>query len=156
MKIYNASSKDFVQIINVDNRHWVTCTNIGIPPGFVRVYDSAPAISRQSGDLKQQLAYMHGTEDFTMCFPDVQHQDGDSDCGPFAIAFAYLVCERRDPCSVTLDQSQLRNHIKKCIQDDFFSMFPTIYRENPLSRSVFLPSSYANLLRRGTVWKVLT
>ena len=44
----------------------------------------------------------------------VKRQRGSSDCGLFAIAFAYSICEGRDPHSICYDQSVMRNTLQEC------------------------------------------
>ena len=57
--------------------------------------------------------------------PPVQQQSGLSDCGIFAIAFAVhlLLGDRVE--IVEFDQSQMRQHLLKCLKDRKFSPFPT-------------------------------
>ena len=122
---YNARSHNFVQIMNLEAEHWVCSSNILSPRGFVEVYDSAQVNSFQkSAHLQQQLRTILKTANFTMSFPSVQRQDGNSDCGLFAIANAYSLCERRDPRTITLDQLHMRNHLVKCFKDRYFTPFP--------------------------------
>lgn len=53
-----------------------------------------------------------------------QRQTGSTDCGCFVIAWAVLWCEGTDPCSVQLEQGQLRPWIDQCLRTGKFSSPP--------------------------------
>ena len=108
---------DFVQILNVANSHWITVSNIGFPAGHVQVFDSLP-----SGDVsectKEQIAVLLCTKErqITLDYPAVQIQEGRSDCGVFAVAFATSLCTGDSPAIITYHQPSLRRHLMKCLE----------------------------------------
>ena len=54
----------------------------------------------------------------------MQKQKGVSDCGPFAIAFAYHAALGDDLRTITFDQDKLRTHLVTCFEKEMFSRFP--------------------------------
>ena len=80
------SSHPFVQILNLNNTHWVTIASSS--PTTVRFYDSLyPSISSLT---KVQVAAVMRCSDrrITIIRHKTQFQKGGSDCGLFAIAYA--------------------------------------------------------------------
>ena len=61
---------------------------------------------------------------FTMRHMNVQMQYGTSDCGLFAVAFATLLCARKDPMEYHLDQERMRTHLKLCYEKGKMTLFP--------------------------------
>lgn len=55
---------------------------------------------------------------------NVSKQQGTSDCGLFAIAFAERILSGEDPCTVTYDQLKMRQHILDCLNAGSISAFP--------------------------------
>ena len=48
---YNSSSKNVIQIINVESKHWICASNIHCPAEVVDVYDSKPSCSSGSHNI---------------------------------------------------------------------------------------------------------
>ena len=74
-----------------------------------------------SAELAEQPARIYGhlkgsVEDggLTVHHIPVQKQKGVSDCGPFAIAFAYHAALGDDLQTITFDQDKLRTHLLTC------------------------------------------
>lgn len=89
------SGADSLQIHYNGHFHWVTSTWIG---GSINLYDSKYCGGGISSSLEIQLAQVyktkiedHGenTKELFFEVPAVQQQKGGTDCGVFAIAFAY-------------------------------------------------------------------
>ena len=84
---WRSNSVDFVQIVHVSQNHWVCVSNILSPPDIVEVFDSLPATF--SSTLKRQVAAVlrcRGPQ-FTLCYIDVQHQNGADDCASTSADF---------------------------------------------------------------------
>ena len=115
-----------MQIINISNSHWVCASNISCPTGVVDVYDSIPQYSMGSYSLQKELAAILCTKEktFTIRYVNVQRQSGGSDCGLYAIAFAFLLCSGNDPHMVALLQTHMRRHLASCINERQFTNFP--------------------------------
>ena len=58
--------------------------------------------------------------------PKIQRQTGSKDCGLFAAAAAATaIAAGQDPVYLTWNQSQMRNHFKKCIETETVTPFPS-------------------------------
>ena len=54
-----------------------------------------------------------------------QQQEGGSDCGLFAIAFAGVLASGCHPSSFKFKQSEMREHLRQCLVASQLSDFPT-------------------------------
>ena len=115
---YRSGSKNFVQIMNISQSHWVCASNVLTPPGVVEVYDSMPSYSQHSSALMRQVAVILQTPqaEFELRHIDVQRQVGGSDCGLFAVAFATALCAGKDPFTCSFKQAQMRSHLLTCFE----------------------------------------
>lgn len=136
-------NREFVQILNVQNNHWILISTVGCPPSTINVYDSmhlslSPRLKKLVADLMQSPS-----EKIVIRYRDVQWQSGGSDCGLFALAFATSLCLGIDPVSVTFVQSEMRPHLLFCIEKQVMSMFPYKHRNSNLkttsNRTELLP-----------------
>ena len=125
-----------MQIVNVDSLHWVCASNIYCPPGVIEVYDSIPSFSTGSYGLYKQLAAILrcNTDNLMLKFVNVQRQVGTAECGVFAIAFAYALCNGVDPHTIGIDQHASRAHLLKCFKIRALSPFPTMSRPRRMGR----------------------
>ena len=122
---YRSGNDYFVQIVYVNGNHWVCASNKFSPPGAIDVFDCSS--SSNSTNLKRQLAIMLKcpSASFLVRNVEVQRQNGTSDCGLFAIAFAHTLCLGVDPHIINFKQDLMRTHYESCIDDKKFTMFPT-------------------------------
>ena len=78
---------------------------------------------------KSQLAAMISTEESKMevvvRLNKTQYQNGGSDCGVFAIAFATDLCYGNDPASLKYAQEKMRPHLIECFTSGSISPFPS-------------------------------
>ena len=113
-----------IQIHFTRQNHWVCSTSIG---GYLRVYDSAGS-KRLNASMEAQLAEIYKSlvqgNHLEVELPPVQIQNGELDCGVFAIAFAYDLAAGNDPTQVRYDQSKMREHLARCLSNQSFSLFP--------------------------------
>ena len=130
---------EFVQIINTGG-HWVCLSTIGCTNGHVKVYDSmgtspSPKVITNSC----QMLFYNGKK-VTVSNQKVQRQQGASDCGLFAIAFATSLCFGNDPQEIAYDQPLLRSHFIACLEDHKMKPFPRtdrrVQRHLSVSRAV--------------------
>ena len=56
----------------------------------------------------------------------VERQSNPSDCGILAIAYAYDICARNDPCGVVFDHTSIRKHLVKCLEAGQLTRFPIV------------------------------
>lgn len=72
----------------------------------------------------------------------VQQQDGNVDCGLFALAFAIESCQGGDLSKVTFDQLQMRAHLLHCLERGCLKRFPIKHKCQNNKRAVPLNHSY--------------
>ena len=123
--MWRSNTKDFIQIINLNNLHWVCVANIGCLNNTIDVYDSLPANSVGSKSLQEQVAAIIHTEEtlFELRFINVQRQSGSCDCALFAIANSTALCLGEDPHQIRYDQKQMRQHLKECFEAGAMQLF---------------------------------
>ena len=89
-------------------------------PNTVNVYDSLyDSIDEESLKIIQQL---FGIVEVHMA--PVQKQQGFSDCGLFAIAYAVQLAKKHKPEGVFFHQPQMRSHLVNCLSQGKMSSFP--------------------------------
>jgi len=115
---------DFIQILNINNNHWVCVSSIGCPPGHVNLMDSLtkPVISKELQELAQALL---GPNFQGIINIPVQQQMNASDCGVFAIAYATCLVYGQNPCTVIFDISRMPQHLHGCVRAGMMQLFPT-------------------------------
>ena len=120
---FDIMTRPFIQIVNINNNHWVCFSSINSPPGYVDVYDSL------STPLTQELLQL--ASDLTrpafkgVRFIPVQQQKNASDCGVFSIAYATSLVYGLNPMNVTYNISQMRPHLLHCLMGGVITPFPT-------------------------------
>lgn len=120
----------FVQILHVRNNHWLTVSNFHCDNDSVKVYDSLNSSLEISDKLACQLAaLLNCSTQIKVEFVKVQQQEGYSDCGLFAIAFATSLCFGIPPATQNFVQKEMRSHLASCFQNgvlEHFPVFPSI------------------------------
>ena len=121
---FNSRPDNFIQIVNISNSHWVCVSNINCPPAVVDVYDSMYPSPPYT--LKEQVATILRSleKKITLRMVNVQHQNGGTDCGLFAISAAVSLCHGEDPASHLKNQSLMRNHLVSCLENHDMVVFP--------------------------------
>ena len=56
--------------------------------------------------------------------PNIKQQHGTTDCGAFAIAYAYHASLGDDLCTIMFDQKKMRQHLETCFRLGKLSCFP--------------------------------
>lgn len=115
---------DFIQILNINNNHWVCVISIGCPPGHVNLMDSLtkPVISKELQELVQALLGPNFQGIFNI---PVQQQMNASDCGVFVIAYATCLVYGQNSCTVIFDIPRMRQHLHRCLRAGTMQLFPT-------------------------------
>ena len=123
---YIVETEEFIQILHNGSDHWLVITTIGTKHPEVLVYDSLYATV--GDNVKSQIATLLCTQDHAiqLKFVNVVKQAGGFDCGVFAIAYATALCLGESPGKYSFHQAQMRSHLKQCLQNEHFTMFPTI------------------------------
>ena len=92
---FDIVTSKFVQLLHVNNNHWVCVSSVNCAPGYVNLMDSLanPVIPQEITNLVKDLLGPRyaGINQLT-----VQQQRNDSDCGVFAIAFATCIVYGQD------------------------------------------------------------
>ena len=116
-----------VQIHFCNENHWVVSSFLD---GVIHLYDSLPS-SKVSAGLEEQLAWLYGHLEcslddggLTIHNVPVQVQQGTSDCGLFAVAFAYHAALGDKLDKVTFDQDNLCDHLSSCFSNSCLTGFP--------------------------------
>ena len=52
------------------------------------------------------------------------HQGGGDNCGLFAVAMAFDLCEGRDPFLCLYDETSMRSHLKDCFEQESITRLP--------------------------------
>ncbi len=115
----------FVQILHNMACHWVCISNIGCPPGVIRLYDSLNGGAVQPAIRKQLAAIVYEQDpEIRVEIEPVQKQTNSTDCGVYAIAFATSLLYGHDPADVNYDVEKLRYHLFECLRDERLTPFP--------------------------------
>ena len=112
----------FVQVLNVNKNHWVCVAGEG--NNEIHIYDSL--LIKINNKSMQAIAKMLKYEDevfLTKTLP-VQKQSNSSDCGLFALTFAFDLANNLDPSLITYNEKILRKHLLACIENEEITEFP--------------------------------
>ena len=120
---FDIMTRPFIQIVNINNNHWVCFSSINSPPGYVDVYDSLSTPLTQ--ELLQLASDLTGPAFKGVRFIPVQQQKNASDCGVFSIAYATSLVYGLNPMNVTYNISQMRPHLLHCLMGGVITPFPT-------------------------------
>ena len=114
-----------IQIFYNGYAHWVTTFSDG---NEIFLFDSLTHDDLPS-TLEEQIAAVYASfcsKDglLTITKVGVQQQKGMTDCGLFAIAFAYHSARGDDVSKLEFDQSIMRQHLLDCFQSEELKPFP--------------------------------
>ena len=123
-KGFSIESGEFVQILHTGHGHWHVISTIGRAHPEIDIFDSMYCFC--SDHSKIQIASILTTKEsaIKLRYIDVQMQSGQSDCGIFAIAFATALVYGHHPGRHAFQQSAMRMHLLKCIENGKLTMFP--------------------------------
>lgn len=94
--IVGTPEKPFVQIINVNDNHWITASKIFCGTNELCIYDSLNVSITKKTEQKLLWLIHPQTPTFTIRRPAVQKQQSGSSSGLFALAFASVQCHFED------------------------------------------------------------
>lgn len=130
-----------IHIHHTGINHFVTSTSIG---GAVRVFDSLNMAPTEKLISEIKVIYSPDQE----VSPTIIHkkvastQEGQNDCGLFALAYAAELARNEDPSSKIFDQSKMRQHFFECLESGFIIPFPikrinaTTPREEEITKQI--------------------
>ena len=112
----------FVQVLNVNKNHWVCVAGDG--NNEIHIYDSLLIkIDIKSMHVIAKMLKCEGEVFLTKTVP-VQKQSNSSDCGLFALAFAFDLASNLDPSIISYNEEILRKHLLACIENEEITEFP--------------------------------
>ena len=131
---FRVQRSEFVQVLNVHNRHWYVVSSIGCVPGQVKVYDTMyRKVQETTIPIIASLVYS-SLPTLIIHMMDVGPQSNGHDCGVLAIAIAYDLCAGNNPLTVVYEHKTIRQHLLEGLRDCCFSRFPT--RKHRTSKGV--------------------
>ena len=87
--------------------------------------------------------------------PYAQQQNGDSDCGLFAIAFAVHLALGDDVAGLNFNQSKMRQHLMKCFQQKTMMPFPQT-KTGPRHQTYLNCFALVRCQKHTTIWLSVT
>ena len=111
-----------VQIIHNSRRHhWLVATTKNCTRNEVKIYDSLyKSPDAEVRRIIKNLFQTTSNPSFIML--KMQKQEGNHDCGVFAIAVATSLAHSTDP--VHFQQDQMRSHLHRCFENNKLTLFP--------------------------------
>ena len=118
------------------------CQPSTAPPATIRVYDSMGILA---GGVKRQVTTIMRVEVDTITIEvmDVCRQTNGNDCGLYAIANAYQLCNHKDPATCSWEE-EMRHHLESCFENLKIEAFPQ-KPENYSSVGVLLTTTAPSL-----------
>ena len=113
-----------LQIIHCSEKdHWITATTIGCEVGVIKVYDSLYITLDKPPNIVLAIFYSKD-QLFKNRVIHPQKQNGGSDCGVYAIAFATSIAISHK-VDMKFDQARMRAHLVSCIEKRELLLFPS-------------------------------
>jgi len=112
-----------------ERKHWLTSSFSG---RRVHIFDSRYTGFIPDGVKEQMIAiYSHLSKQLSAQVVRVQQQQGATDCGLYAIAYAVHLANGDDPAKVKFEQKKMRSHFLDCLKNKKLETFPV---EKTISR----------------------
>lgn len=113
-----------VQILHIDDSHWICVSTVGCNLDEVNAYDSRySTVSPATLKLICSLLQCYKPQ-LTINVMQLQQQSNGSDCGVYAIACATSLCNGGEPAEQFWDEKQMCLHFIECFQSTSMSAFP--------------------------------
>ena len=105
-----------------ERKHWLTSSFIG---RRVHIFDSRYTGFIPDGVKEQMRAiYSHLSKQLSAQVVRVQQQQGATDCGLYAIAYAVHMANGDDPAKAKFEQKKMRSHFLDCLKNKKLEAFP--------------------------------
>lgn len=115
------SSTNFLPIVHARNNHWIVLSTLGCQANQVNVYDSLYVdVDR---DTEKLIKKLFGT-DISINVSNSPRQQGQNECGLFAIANCVSLVNWCHYDSLNFAQEKMWSHLIKCLENYCFSQFP--------------------------------
>lgn len=120
--------ESFVQILYVNGNHWLCVSNKLTYNQSVEMFDSLHTVPVEDGEIAFQVAGILAPvgPSFEIDLVNVHLQHGATDCGLYALAYAFDLCAGKDPFEATYDQDLMRSHLLSCFEEEQFKSFPML------------------------------
>ena len=125
----------FIQVLNVNDTHWVTVSNI-LAQGrhlndAVYIFDSIRS-SKVAATIKAQICSIMrpGVPKLDLLLVDMDRQVNCNDCGLHAVASATELAFGMDPALCKWDHGGMRTHLLTCIEAGAMAQFPVVERRS--------------------------
>lgn len=117
-----------MQILHLSGRnHWAVISTIGCDINSVNYYDSIfDTISMETGKIIANL--LKARQSINVNIMNVASQKGSTDCGLYCIAYCTSLAYKANPCLHIFSQSEMRLHLKSCLETEHFTEFPVLKR----------------------------
>ena len=86
--------------------------------------------------IKVEINSSDETGHLIVQFTYTQKQKGGSDCGVFAIAFAFHAAMEDNISGLQFDQLKMRRHLMKCLRKQKFTPFPILDKQYKIPKKV--------------------
>ena len=113
----------FVQILHTGGSHWLTIE--GVTPSLAQVYDSMCYTTSTTTQLQIAALMCCQASSITVNVQSMCLQNGGSDCGVYAIAYATDLCHGNHPEGLQYHQDRLRSHFIQCLESKKMLPFPS-------------------------------
>ena len=117
-----------LQILHVHGNHWITVSTCGNGHDIV-VYDSKYHFLDTATETLLAKLMLTQCDIIKVHIASVNKQSGDSDCGIFSAAYCTSLAYEQNPShgGVVYDQSIMRQHLIKCLEEKKMVPFPQIH-----------------------------
>ena len=119
-----------VQIMNTDpfgkGQHWILVSTLHCDDGVIDIYDSAQGSYLRSSVVECLAKYIPTKtgDSLTFRFILCDKQKNGNDCGMYAICNMVSLLHNQDPCSLVYPAERLRRHLRLCMENRSFTVFP--------------------------------
>lgn len=127
--------KKWIQILHDGMNHWVTAYKAP-DEDFVKIYDRLEHEDNLHVIACISALLRHEGDSISYAYVKCQIQNSGVNCGVFAIAFAVSLITGGDPTNDNFaSDTDLRQHLKKCLSDGKMSPFPKTTEKVKMKRS---------------------
>ena len=114
----------FIQILHNGEDNWFTISTLGLPSGYVHIYDSLYNTCTDHGIEQTSSILSTPNSAVQLHFMDVDKQTNHTNCGLYAIAYAIDLCCDEDVCYRKYDAVLMCQHLSKCLESRRLTAFP--------------------------------
>lgn len=125
--VVGTPDKPFVQVLNVNDNHWITASNIFCGKNELCIYDSLNVTITKKTEQKLSWLIRPQAPSFVIRRPAVQKQHSGSSCGLFALAFASVLCEGVRPEECHFKDKNMRQRLYRALTN---KMAPVFHYQN--------------------------